>query len=47
MGMLNNPGKIPNATINRWVDYIWINFFFEIIYKKRKIFGPNGLSKKK
>jgi len=44
--MLNNPGKIPNATINRWVDYIWTNFFFELVYKKEKIFGPDGLSRR-
>jgi len=39
MGMLNNLGKMPNATINRWVDYIRTNFFFEIVHKKGKMFG--------
>jgi len=47
MGMLNNPGKMPNATINRWVDYICTNFFFEIVHKKEKTFGPDGLSRRK
>jgi len=45
--MLNNPGKIPNATINRWVDYIRTNFFFELVHKKGKTFGPDGLSRRK
>jgi len=47
MGMLNNPRKMPNATINRWVDYIQTHFFFEIIHKKGKTFGPDGLSRRK
>ena len=47
MGMLNNPGKMPNATINRWIDYIRTNFLFEIVYKKGKTFRPNGLSRRK
>jgi len=47
MGMLNNPEKMPNTTINRWVDYIRTNFFFEIVYKKGKIFGLDGLSRRK
>jgi len=47
MSMLNNPGKMPNATINRWVDYICTNFFFEIVHKKGKTFGPDGLSRRK
>jgi len=47
MGMLNNPGKMPNATINRWVDYICTNFCFEIIHKKGKTFGLDGLSRRK
>jgi len=42
-GMLNNPGKMPNATINHWVDYIRTNFFFELVHKKGKTFGPDGL----
>jgi len=45
--MLNNPRKMPNATINRWVDYIRTHFFFEIIHKKGKTFGPDGLSRRK
>jgi len=47
IGMLNNLGKMPNVTINRWVDCIHTNFFFEIVYKKEKTFGPDGLSKRK
>jgi len=47
IGILNNPGKMPNATINRWVDYIRTHFFFEIIHKKGKMFGPDGLSRRK
>ena len=47
MGMLNNLGKMPNTTINRWVDYICTNFFFEIVHKKGKMFGPDGLSRRK
>ena len=38
---------MPNATINRWVDYIHTNFFFEIVYKKGKTFRPDGLSRRK
>jgi len=45
MEMLNNPGKMLNATINRWVDYI--QFFFEIVHKKGKMFRPDGLSRRK
>jgi len=45
--MLNNPGKMPNATINRWVDYIRTNFFFELVHKKGKTFGPDRLSRRK
>jgi len=45
--MLNNPGKMPNTTINRWVDYIRTNFFFELVHKKGKTFGPDGLSRRK
>jgi len=47
IGMLKNPEKMPNATINRWVDYIQTNFFFEIVHKKGKMFGPDSLSRKK
>jgi len=47
MGMLNNPEKMPNMTINRWVDYIHTNFFFKIVHKKGKMFGPDGLSRRK
>jgi len=47
MGMLNNLGKMPNATINRWVDYIHTNFFFEIVHKKGKTFGPDGLFRRR
>jgi len=47
MGMLNNPEKMPNATINRWVDYIRTHFFFEIVHKKGKMFGLDGLSRRK
>ncbi|KXN85039.1 hypothetical protein AN958_11777, partial [Leucoagaricus sp. SymC.cos] len=46
-GILNNPGKMPNATINCWVNYIRTNFQFTLIYKKGKIFSPNGLSRRK
>ena len=46
-GMLNNPGKMPNATINRWVDYIRTNFHFTLVHKKGKSFGPDGLSRRK
>jgi len=45
--MLNNLGKMPNAIINRWVDCIYTNFFFEIIHRKEKMFGPDGLSRRK
>jgi len=47
MGMLNNPGKMLNTTINRWINYIWTNFFFKIVHKKEKTFRPNSLSKRK
>jgi len=46
-GMLNNLGKMPNATINHWVDYIRTNFFFELVHNKGKTFGPDGLSRRK
>ena len=46
-GMLNNSGKMPNVMINCWVDYIRMNFFFELVYKKGKTFGPGGLSRRK
>ncbi|KXN85989.1 hypothetical protein AN958_10628 [Leucoagaricus sp. SymC.cos] len=46
-GMLNNPGKMPNATINRWVDYIRTSFQFTLIHKKGKTFSPDGLSRRK
>ena len=45
-GMLNNPGRLPNATINRWVDYIRTNYHFELVHKKGKTFGPDGLSRR-
>jgi len=45
--ILNNPGKMLNATINRWVDYIQTNFFFKIVHKKGKTFRPDGLSRRK
>ncbi|KXN91520.1 hypothetical protein AN958_12762 [Leucoagaricus sp. SymC.cos] len=45
--MLNNPGKMPNATINHWVDYIRTSFQFTLIHKKGKMFSPNGLSRRK
>ncbi len=45
-GMLNNPGKLPNATINRWVDYIRTNYHFELVHKRGKTFGPDGLSRR-
>ncbi|XP_006462350.1 hypothetical protein AGABI2DRAFT_151831 [Agaricus bisporus var. bisporus H97] len=46
-GMLNNPGKLPNATVNRWIDYIRTNFQFTLLHKKGKTFGPDGLSRRK
>jgi len=45
-GMLNDSEKMPNATINYWVDYIQTNFFFELVHKKGKTFGPDGLSRR-
>jgi hypothetical protein len=45
-GMLNNPGKLPNATINRWVDHIRTNFHFTLIHRAGKTFGPDGLSRR-
>jgi len=44
--MLKNLRKMPNATINFCVDYIWTNFFFELVHKKGKTFGPDGLSRR-
>jgi hypothetical protein len=44
-GMLNNPGKMPNTTINRWVDYIRTAFFFEIRHRKEKTFRLDSLSR--
>jgi len=45
--MLNNLGKMPNTMINRWVDYIRTNFFFELVHKKEKTFGPDRLLRRK
>ncbi|KAF9441004.1 hypothetical protein P691DRAFT_685416, partial [Macrolepiota fuliginosa MF-IS2] len=45
--MLNNPGNLPNATINRWVDFIRTNFHFTLVHKMGKTFGPDGLSRRK
>ncbi|KXN93080.1 hypothetical protein AN958_00004, partial [Leucoagaricus sp. SymC.cos] len=47
LGMLNNSNKMPNTTINHWVDYIRTSFQFILIHKKRKTFSPDGLSRKK
>ena len=38
---------MPNITINHQVNYIRTNFFFEIIHKKEKTFGPDGLLRSK
>jgi len=38
---------MPNATINCWMDYIRTNFFFELVYKKGKTFGLDGLLRRK
>ena len=45
-GMLNNLGKMSNVTINCWIDYIQTNFFFELVHKKGKTFGLDGLSRR-
>ncbi|KXN87105.1 hypothetical protein AN958_09093, partial [Leucoagaricus sp. SymC.cos] len=45
--MLNNPDKMPNATINCWVDYIRTSFQFTLIHNKGKTFGSDGLSRRK
>jgi len=45
--MLNNLGKMPNTTINCWVDYIRMNFFFELVHKKGKTFGPDRFLRRK
>jgi len=47
VGMLNNLGKILNATINNLVGYIKTNLFFEIVYKKGKIFEIDKLLRRK
>ena len=41
--MLNKPEEISNVMINYWVDYIRTNFFFELVHKRGKTFGPDGL----
>jgi len=46
-GILNNSEKMSNATINHWVGYIRTNFFFELVHKKGKTFGPDGLLRRK
>jgi len=46
-GMLNNLGKISNATVNFWINYIRMNFFFKIVYKKKKTFGLDKLLRRK
>ena len=38
---------MPNITINHQVSYIRTNFFFEIIHKKEKTFGPDELLRSK
>jgi len=47
VGILSNLAKMFNMTINYWVDYIRMNFFLDIVYKKRKIFGPDEFSRRK
>jgi len=45
--MLSNLAKMSNMTINYWVDYIRMNLFFEIVYKKGKTFGSDEFSRRK
>jgi hypothetical protein len=46
-GMLDNPGRLPNATTNRWVEFIRTHFRFTLVHKQGKTFGPDGLSRRK
>lgn len=46
-GMLNNPGRLPGAASNRWVDFIRTNFIFTLVHKPGKTHGPDGLSRRK
>ncbi|KAF7783144.1 hypothetical protein Agabi119p4_2520 [Agaricus bisporus var. burnettii] len=46
-GMLNNPGRLPGAASNRWVDFIRTNFVFTLVHKPGKTHGPDGLSRRK
>src|SRR4051794_533453 len=43
--MLSKPGMLPNATLNRWVDYVR-TFQFKLKHTPRKTFGPDGLSRR-
>ena len=38
---------MPNMTINCWINYIWTNFFFELVHKKGKTFGLDELSRRR
>jgi len=45
-GMLNNPGRLPNTTINCWVSEIR-HYQFTLVHKEEKTFGPDRLSRRK
>jgi len=45
-GMLNNPGRLPNTTINHWISEIR-HYQFTLVYKEEKTFGLDGLSRRK
>ncbi|KIY61214.1 hypothetical protein CYLTODRAFT_317433, partial [Cylindrobasidium torrendii FP15055 ss-10] len=44
-GMLEHPDKVPNAAINRWIEYI-LQFMFKLVHVPGRIHGPNGMSRR-
>lgn len=44
-GMLENPDEVPNAALNRWIEYI-LHFQFKLVHVPGRIHGPDGLSRR-
>lgn len=44
-GMLEHPDEVPNAAINRWIEYI-LQFMFKLVHIPGRIHGPDGVSRR-
>ncbi|KIY60606.1 hypothetical protein CYLTODRAFT_363855 [Cylindrobasidium torrendii FP15055 ss-10] len=44
-GMLKHPDEVPNAAINRWIEYI-LQFMFKLVHVPGRIHGPDGMSRR-